>query len=101
MTTPSVGATRTPSVIIEREVLTACSSAKATPSLLFSSPANSLAMMRAVVSLSFFSATSLILGAIPSGPTWASTLSARSLARGISASVEGSKPALRALETKS
>ena len=99
-TTPSVGATRTPSVSMERDVLTACSRANATPSLSFKEPANSFAIISAVDSLSFSSATSRILGAIPFGPTCASTLSARSFALGISASKEGSNPAFRALETR-
>ena len=101
LTTPSVGATSTPSVSIESDVRTACSSAKATPSFSFNSFASSLAIINAVDSLSLVSAALRILGAIPSGPTCASTLSAKSFARGISGSKEGSKPALRALETKS
>ena len=68
-TTPSVGATRTPSVSIERDVLTACSRAKATPSFSFKSAANSFAIIKAVDSLSLVSATFRILGATPFGPT--------------------------------
>ena len=68
-TTPSVGATKTPSVRIDKDVLTACSSAFSKPNSDFSFPASSFAIISAVDSLSFSSATSRILGAIPSGPT--------------------------------
>ena len=69
LTTPSVGATRTPSVSIDSDVRTACSRAISTPLSAFNLPANSLAIINAVVSRSLSSATSLIRGAIPSGPT--------------------------------
>ena len=95
-----MGATNTPSVSIDNDVLTACSSAFSNPNSDFNFPASSFAMIKAVDSLSFSSATSLIRGAIPSGPTCASTLSAKSLARGISGESEGSKPAFRTFSTR-
>ena len=64
-----MGATRTPSVSIESDVLTACSRAKATPSFSFKSAAYTFAIIKAVDSLSLVSATFRILGATPFGPT--------------------------------
>ena len=98
-TTPSVGATKTPSVRIDKDVRTACSKAFSRPNSDFNFPASSFAINKAVDSLSFSSATSLIRGAIPSGPTCASTLSAKSLALGISGESEGSKPAFLTFST--